>query len=172
VLKRRPSPFVPILAASLATGCELFDTSSLSDKAIRTEKLQCEAKNVGADLEIIASAPVLEVAGQYSSHTSGVSQVFATRVTIRPPDGVSVDRMTRVLQCHSARRLLARGDAPLANDPYFLPDVWLSISVREEQGNFVAVIAADSVADNLRVFQRAKAFAAAQSAALPPAPAM
>lgn len=156
-------------ACSLSTACAIFDMSSINDKAIRTERMQCEAQSSAGDRSIIASATVLEVGAQYSSHTSGVSQVFATRIVMRPPEGVSVDRMTRVLQCHTARQTLGRADdAPIANDPFYLPNTWLTINVREEDGNFVAVIGADTTDQNLTELRRAKAYAAARAPAPTP----
>jgi hypothetical protein len=80
--------------------------------------------------------------------------------------------MTRILQCHSARVALGRPEGvALPNDPFVLPEAWLDIDVKEEEGNFVATVSADTVADNLRVLQRAQAFAAAQRATPPPPPA-
>jgi hypothetical protein len=151
-------------ASSLSTACSLFDISSINDKAMRTERMQCEARTLAVDRSIIASATVLDVGAQYSSHTSGVSQVFATRIMMRPPEGVSVDRMTRILQCHAAREALGRADGePIANDPFYLPHTWLDISVREQDGDFVAVIGADTTDQNLAVLRRAKAYAATRA---------
>jgi hypothetical protein len=160
-------------ACSLSTACSIFDMSSVNDKAVRTERLQCEAKTLASDRDIVASATVLDVGAQYSSHTSGVSQVFATRIVMRPPEGVSVDRMTRILQCHAARQALGHADGPpIANDPFYLPNTWLNISVRQEDGNFVAAIGADTTDQNLKVLRRAKAYAAAQASAARVPPTM
>jgi hypothetical protein len=159
-------------AAGLTAGCAFFVGGSLTDKATRTERLQCDAANSQEDLRVVQTTPVLEVEGRYLPKTSGVSQVTATRVILRPPQGLTATQMTRILQCHNARVVLGRVDATqLPNDPYTLPDAWLDIDVKEEEGTYVAVISADKVADNLRVFRRAHAFAAAQRST-PPLPKM
>jgi hypothetical protein len=124
------------------------------------------------DPRLVRTTPVLQVEGRYDYHESGIGKVTATRIVVRPPEGVSALRMTRVLQCHTARVVLGRpGAAELPNDPYVLPDTWVDIDVKEEEGNYVVLVSADRVSDNLRVLRRAKDFAAVQRSA-GPAPAM
>jgi hypothetical protein len=158
-------------AGALASGCAFFGGGSVTDKAKHAERVQCEAATAQDDLRIVQMTPVLDVEGRYSSHESGIAKVTATRIVLRPPQGVSADRMTRILQCHNARVVLGRADASsLPNDPYALPDTWIDIDVKEEEGNYVAVISADTVSNNLRVLRRAQAFAAAQRSAGPAPP--
>jgi hypothetical protein len=148
---------------ALASGCAFFGGGSVSDQAKHAERLQCDAATAQDDLRVVQATPVLEVEGRYSSHESGIGKVTATRIVLRPPQGVSADQLTRILQCHNARVVLGRADASqLPNDPFTLPDTWIDIDVKTEEGNYVAVISADTVANNLRVLRRAQAFAAAQ----------
>jgi hypothetical protein len=42
---------------------------------------------------------------------------------------------------------------------YWLPDAWVNIDVRPEQGNFAVTLSADSVHDNLQVLGRAHHYA-------------
>jgi hypothetical protein len=92
---------------------------------------------------------------------TGVEErVAGVKLVIRPTDGMSPERLTRTLQCHSARALLGQVDrSQLPDDPYWLPDEWLDISVTPENGDFAVSLRADSVSKNLEVFTRATAYA-------------
>jgi hypothetical protein len=73
---------------------------------------------------------------------------------------VSAEQLTRILQCHSARALLGRLDRDsVPNDPYWLPDTWVNIDVKAEDGNFAVTLTADTVRDNLQVYGRANRYA-------------
>jgi hypothetical protein len=151
------------MSAAAFSGCQLFTGGSIADKAARTERMQCEAATTEDDLRVLQTTPVLEVEGRYAYHESGMGHVTATRIVLRPLPGVSAARMTRILQCHSARVVLGRPEGvALPSDPYVLAEAWLDIDVREEEGNYVAVVSADTVTSNLQVLHRAQAFAAAQ----------
>jgi hypothetical protein len=152
-------------AACFVAGCPLYP--SPTDMAVNVERLQCEpGKAQEDDAPFLRSVHMLAVGAEYSLHmSSGISKVTGTRIVFRPPDGVTSDRMTRVLQCHSARALLGRVDATkLAYDPYFLPDAWVVIDVKSQDGNYVAELSADTVSNNLRILHRANEFMAAQQA--------
>ena len=45
------------------------------------------------------------------------------------------------------------------NDPYWLPDTWVTIDVKAEEGHFAVTLSADTVRDNLRVYSRANRYA-------------
>jgi hypothetical protein len=152
-------------AVCLAAGCTFFQKSP-ADRAADTERLQCEQdESPQADAQLLQSARVLFVQPTYSYTGGGITKVTATRIGLRPPDGFTPDRLTRVLQCHGARAFLRRVDpALLHDDPYFLPDAYVSIDVALQNGNYVAELTADTVANNLRILKRANDFAAAQRA--------
>ena len=79
---------------------------------------------------------------------------------IRPPEAVSAERLTRILQCHSARELLGRDDrVKVASDPYWLPGAWVDIRVTPEDGNYAVDLEADTIAKSLQVYSRAVAYA-------------
>lgn len=153
--------------ASLATGC-LFEASP-DAKAAHIERLQCgDVKTPKDEVQFIQALHVLYVDAEYGTHEMGIGTVQATRIVIRPPEGITTERVSRVLQCHGARAYLHHEDqALLAHDPYFLPDGWVAIDVKSEEGNYVAVLSSDTVHNNLRIQRNAKAFAAAQRAAAP-----
>jgi hypothetical protein len=78
--------------------------------------------------------------------------------------------MTRILQCHSARVLLGEVNASFVDDPYWLPDAWVAINVKPENGNFAITVSADSVRDNLQVFGRASRYGEERMAVQPELP--
>jgi hypothetical protein len=85
-------------------------------------------------------------------------RVNGAKLYVAPPNGVSAEQLTRALQCHGARTLLGQiGRAP--NEPYSLPDRWVSIQVQAEPGHFLITLSSDTVHDNLQVYSRANRFA-------------
>ena len=110
------------------------------------------------------STRVLAVEPLYShvitSNNNSEERVAGAKLLVRPPNGVTADQFTRALQCHSARVLLGQvNPAVVPNDPYWLPDSWVNINVKPENGNFAITISADTVHDNLQVFGRANHYA-------------
>jgi hypothetical protein len=141
-------------------------------KAASVERLQCERGAAGEDVRLLQSTAVLSARPLYSHVITGKNdseeRVTGAQLLVRPPEGVSAERLTRVLQCHSAQVLLGQVDSSrFADDPYWLPDAWLDIDVKPEGGNFAVVLRADSVPDGLKVLHRATAFAESHRAPQP-----
>jgi hypothetical protein len=157
-------------AVCLSAGCVTMFERSPADRAASVERLQCEdSKSPQDDVQLLQSARVLYVEPKMM-YASGqvVAKVTGARIVLRPPDGVTSDRLSRILQCHGARAFLRHTDpAKVPHDPYFLPDAWVSIDVKAEGGNYVAVLEADTITNNLRVLRQANEFAAAQRGATP-----
>jgi hypothetical protein len=149
--------------ACLLAGCFFFEKSA-TDRAASAEGLQCADSNPQDDAQVLQSLHVLYVEPKYM-YASGqvVAKVVGARMVVRPPQGVTSDRLTRILQCHDAQVFLGHGQpATLLHDPFFLPDAWVSIDVKPEGGNFVVALEADTIPNNLRVLRQANEFAAAQ----------
>jgi hypothetical protein len=133
--------------------------------AARVERMQCDGSATALDeAQLLRSTSVLRVQPLYShvmtSNNNAEERVNGAKLLIRPPKGVSAEQMTRILQCHSARVLLGQvNSADTPNDPYWLPDSWVNIQVKPEDGNFAVTVSADSVHDNLQVFGRASHYA-------------
>jgi hypothetical protein len=111
----------------------------------------------------VASTKVLRVEPIYShvlsSRDDGEERVVGAKLLIRPPPGVGAEEMTRILQCHSARVLLGQlNPDAVQNDPYRLPDSWVDIQVKPEDGNLAVTVSADSVHGNLQVYSRASRY--------------
>jgi len=158
----------------LGVGCS--SNPPPSAKAARVERLQCEPGETGQQEEqLIRSTKVLDVEPLYShvrtSNGNAEERVNGAKLIVRPPQGISAERMTRLLQCHSARVLLGQANAPsFGDDPYWLPDSWVTIDVKPEDGNFAVTLSADSVRDNLKVFSRANRYGEQQTATQPELP--
>lgn len=127
--------------------------------------MQCdgEATSVAATA-LLRSNDVLRVQPLYSHvlilPNNAEERVTGAKLLVRPPQGMSADEMTRVLQCHSARVVLQKvNGAEIANDPFWLSDRWVHILVTPENGNFAVTVMADTVHDNIEIFGRASRYA-------------
>jgi hypothetical protein len=155
--------YLLIAGTACALGCASSPTPTV--KAAQVEQLQCDAStSPQEDARILESTRVIESEPIYSNVPTGSDniehRVNGAKLVIRPPEGVSAERMTRILQCHSARELLGRDDrANVASDPYWLPGAWVDIRVTPEDGNYAVDLESDTIAKNLKVFSRAAAYA-------------
>jgi hypothetical protein len=139
-------------------------------RAAQVEQAQCVGP-ASDDLSVLHSVTVVGARPIYSHvHTNGNDEdrVSGAELVIRAPDGVTSEKLARVLQCHSARVLLGQVDpSVLPDDPYWLPDAWVDIDVKSAGGNFSVTLQADSIAKNLQVLSRATAFADTHRSASP-----
>jgi len=151
------------LALALLPGCATEPTPAV--RAASTERLQCDgdATSVAATA-LLRSNDVLQIHPLYSHvlvlPNNAEERVTGAKLLVRPPQGMSADEMTRVLQCHSAHVLLQEvNGAEVANDPFWLSDRWVHILVTPENGNFAVTVMADTVHDNIEIFGRASRYA-------------
>ena len=91
---------------------------------------------------------------------SGTAQVFGVRVFVRPPSGVTADRLALALQCDNARGLLQGETSPSPADLYRLPDAWVYAEVAASSDGLVITLSSDSVADNIRIRRHVEAWLA------------
>jgi hypothetical protein len=134
-------------------------------QAARVASMQCDSPSTEHDAaQMLNSAAVLDVKPVYShigtANNGSEERVSGAKLVVRPPAGVTAEQMTRILQCRSARILLGQmaSDA-VSSDPYWLPDTWVNIDVKPENGNFAITASADTVHDNLELFGRVKKYA-------------
>jgi hypothetical protein len=160
-------------ASSLLLGCSSAPPPAV--KAAQVEQMQCdESTSPAEDAQILSTTQVIRSEPIYSNVPTAYGdiehRVNGAKLLVRPPEGVSAERMTRILQCHSARQLLGQSDRPeLANDPYCLPGSWLEIRVTPEDGNFAVTLEADTIGKSLEVYHRAVAYADAHPLGSQPA---
>jgi hypothetical protein len=139
-------------------------------RAAGVERMQCDATTNSQD-QLVRSLKVLRVQPLYTHIMTGgdseEERVNGATLIVRPPSGIGAEQLTRALQCHGARTLLGQLSST-PNDPYFLPDRWVSIDVKPEGGNFAITLSADSVHDNLQVYSRANHYADEHAVATDP----
>jgi hypothetical protein len=138
-----------------------------AEQAAEVERTQCDSGAVAEG--VIRSVKVIEAEPLYSYSASNAGDndlkiVEGAKIVVRPPEGVSADKLLRILQCHSAQVLLGQR-ANVATDPFWLPGTWLNIDVKPEHGNYAVTLEADTVRDNLKVAAHAMAFGKAQALA-------
>jgi hypothetical protein len=152
------------LALPAMAGCA--NTLPPATQAAEVERIQCDSGQA-SDLQVMQSASVIKAEPLYShvlTHGSNDAEerVDGAKLVIRPPEGVSPERMTRILQCHGARALLGKVDrASLPGDPFWLPDTWVSVEVKSENGNYAVTLEANDAPSNIKLAARAMAFAEA-----------
>ncbi len=133
--------------------------------AARVERLQCDPGSDEAHLaKLVRGASILGVEARYTpapaTKGSLEERIAGATILMRPPEGVSAEQMTRILQCHSARALLGQiGRPELAKDPFSLPNTWVNIAVTPQDGNYAVTLQTDSIADNARIAELAASFA-------------
>lgn len=152
-------------AACLAAACTTGQTPVA--KAAAVEQLQCEPSSASDSVGVLQRTTVLSAGPLYSHVRTGKDdsedRVTGAKLIVRAPEGVSAEKLTRLLQCHSAQVLLGQVDtSKFSNDPYSLPNAWVDIDVKGADGNYTIVLRADSVSEGLNVLHRATAFADAQ----------
>jgi hypothetical protein len=136
-------------------------------QAAEVERIQCGSGEADSeDLAVLQTAGVIKAEPLYSHVLTGNNgaeeRMDGVKLLLRPPDGVSADRMTRIIQCHSARAFLGKVDrAKLPDDPFFLPDTWVSVEVRPENGNYAVILEANDLSTNLQLAAHARAYAEA-----------
>lgn len=133
-------------------------------KAAEIERLQCDASgSADSDSELLRSVTVLGLRPLYAhmlTRNGSENRINGARLLLRPPNEVSADTLTRLLQCHAAGVLLGRiSPAAVPDDPYWLADGWLDIDVRPEDGNYEVTLSADSVEDGIDILRRAHQYA-------------
>jgi hypothetical protein len=154
--------------AALVAACA--STVPPAAKAAEVERVQCDSGAVArSDLAVIRSVLVIDAEPLYSYMASNAGDnngkvVDGAKIVVRPPEGVSAEHLSRILQCHSAQVLLGEQGKVVA-DPFWLPGTWLNIDVKPEHGNYAVTLEADTVADNLKLAAHATAFAKAQAVA-------
>jgi hypothetical protein len=154
---------MPAAVALACSSCEVEQTPEA--RAANVAQMQCDARASSDEARVLRDTQIVKVepwtfrAGS-DVRSDGMMRVQGVKLFVRPPDGIPLDEMTRVLQCHSAKALLGRVDLPpLAGDPYRLPDTWVDIEVISDHGSVVVRESADRVTENLALYQRATAFA-------------
>jgi hypothetical protein len=152
-----------VVAAAAATLFACEASLPISARAAQVESNQCAGVPAGPDEQrLMRRIAVLKAESKcHVDYCSGVAQVFAVRLVVRAPAGVTAEQLGTLLRCHGARALLGEVDrSQLGDDPYWLPGSWVDIDVRDAANSFVVTLTGNTVTDNLHILRRAEAFAA------------
>jgi hypothetical protein len=161
-----------------AAACSFFvpDTKTPRDRARELEP-KCRGGEGDEAAAWLSPAAIDSVEPAYSYVPGGPNgreaRLSGAQLHLRPLRGVSRESLTRVLECHQARAILA----PVTmrpSDPYVLADRWLSIDVDSARDGFAVVVGSKDLGDARRVLERARAFAGPRdqsASASPPASA-
>jgi hypothetical protein len=136
----------------------------LPARAASMEAYECrDALPAEEEARALESIRVLAARPKFHQNAcNGVCTVWGVTLVVWPPAGVDPERFARMLRCHNLRVLDGEVDGSrIPNDPYGLRDSWLEIDVKVDAGTYVVTLVGDRVSDNLRILQRAKAYAAA-----------
>jgi len=148
-----------------ATQAPVQSANESQSSAARQEQASCVGQQV--DSRLYGAGIVQSVAPLYEYAAGGPNdreaRLWGAELQVRPLEGVTMEFLARTLMCRSAQLTLGRA-TPASNEPYFLPDGWLTLSVRSGAGTFVVSLASSDPAHGREILERARAFVAAGSA--------
>jgi hypothetical protein len=160
------------LASSVAfsglNGCFLSFLSPLPDMKTPTDRARavlpkCATLSEDKVASFASSSTVDSVEPGYSfvasTATDHEARLRGALIHLRPYEGMTKEKLTRGLECHQARVTLGLAP-PLPDDPYVLPNRWLSVDVNSDGDSFGVQVRADTFPDAQRVLERAKLFVA------------
>ncbi len=154
------------LCSALCVGCSFYRMVSRTQTPAEEAQLvqpRCSAFHDASAEALLSPSAIDAIEPAYSYVQSGNDRranLSGARIHVRPLPGMSPEGLTRDLECHQARVVLA-GARPREDDPYVLPGRWVDIDVSSERDGFVVLARVASISDARVVLDRAKRFAAA-----------
>jgi len=130
--------------------------------AAEQEYRRCDAEPI--DPRVFGSGVVESVTPLYRYVQTGSNRearLHGAELRLHPLPGMTAELMMRTLSCRSARLVLGRVEGS-PNEPYWLPDGWVKIDVRSDDGSFVVALEGEDLPEAKDVLARAQAFRAAQ----------
>ncbi len=110
--------------------------------------------------EIITDVSPLTV-GQPASKLALQEHIVGARLGFAALPGLTPEWIERTLECHASRVLLRRAQ-PVPNDPYWLPDSWVAVSVESRGDSFLVTLRGESPEAGGKILEHAQAFAGAR----------
>ena len=159
---------IVIAITSLMFGCA-HSTAPPATPSMQFAKLQCNVSNVPQyNAQLLKETTVVKVDPLYShvhsSYNDYEARVNGATLLVHAPKNVQPAQMAKALQCHNASAALGQIDATqLNNDPYYLPEASLDISVQPVDDALAVTVRANNVHDGLEVLARANAYSANQN---------
>jgi hypothetical protein len=119
--------FRPVLLTAAWLGSACMHAQLPTATAAAVEQRQCTPDVADkANFRLLRTATVLDASPilthMLTGNNNSEDRVAGAKIVMRAPEGVSLDRMTRLLQCHSAQALLGQVDvSEWPDDPFWLP---------------------------------------------------
>jgi hypothetical protein len=153
--------FLPALtAAALVAGCAgaadgrsaVFNAAGPDGQTANLEAVCADARAWQRQLRSIEPGAIVGLRPKHIVDTcSGTSQAAGTILILRPKEASAWIPM---LRCPSARVFFGGAD-----DDSWIPDGWVDLDVRPEGDGAAITISAESVSKNIKLLERASAFA-------------
>jgi hypothetical protein len=169
ITRRNTASLLAVLLALGASGCSgllgLLPEPVHVDRirtAAEQEYRRCDAEPI--DPRVFGSGVVESVTPLYRYVQTGSNRearLHGAELRLHPLPGMTAELMMRTLSCRSARLVLGRVEGS-PNEPYWLPDGWVKIDVRSDDGSFVVALEGEDLPEAKDVLARAQAFRAAQ----------
>jgi hypothetical protein len=161
---RRALAAFAVLAPFALAGCYGFLPQPTRTDRVRAateqEHKRCDAQAI--DPRLFAAEDVESVAPFYLYVQTGggrEARLHGAELHLRPLPGMTPELVIHALSCRSAQLVLGRVKGA-ANEPYWLPDGWVKIGVRSDDGSFVVTLDGEDLAEAKDILARAQAFAA------------
>jgi hypothetical protein len=154
------------LAPLALVGCYGFLPQPTRTDRVRSateeERKRCDAQPI--DPRLFAPEDVESVAPFYRYVQTGgarEARLHGAEVRLRPLPGMTPELIARALSCRSAQLVLGRvQEGAGVSEPYWLPDGWVKIDVRSDDGSFVVSLAGEDLVEAKEILARAEGFAA------------
>jgi hypothetical protein len=155
------------LGCILATGCagNLVNHPPLADKAQAEERLACGDAPIDEDPRVLSPQAIESVSAlvvdEPALKAAARERVVGAQLRLGAQPGLTAEWIQRSLECHASRQVLRQVPA-VENDPYWLPDAWVAVSVTSQGDAFLVTLRGDSPEAGERILDRAHAFARAR----------
>jgi hypothetical protein len=155
------------LGCFLFTGCaaNLENHPPLADKAQAEERLACGNAPIDEDPRVLSPQAIEGVSplivGEPALKAATRERVVGAQLRLGAQPGLTAEWIQRSLECHASRQLLRTAPA-VENDPYWLPDAWVAVSVTSQGDAFIVSLRGESPEVGERILDRAHAFARAR----------
>jgi hypothetical protein len=129
---------------------------------VATEQERKKCDRDPPDARLFAPETVESVAPHYLYVMIGggrEARLHGAELQLRPLPGMTPEIVVRTLDCRSARLVLGHAEGA-ASEPYWLPDGWVKIDARSEDGSFVVTVDGEDLPEAKEILARAQAFAA------------
>lgn len=163
---KRAKPWALALGAFFLAQCTIFYSRPMTpEQSAAAESEHCRGFAASTALADMVRADSIErTEALYATVRSGrgdhATRLMGALITLKPLPGVTAEWLQRALLCRQVTQVSthATGD-----DPYWLPDAWLDVSVKSNGDAFSVLLKHEDLFRAQAVLARARAYAASVS---------